>query len=60
LNWFAVVSNGSYAGSSSTASKRSALFASYGLMDTLPERIISMIKKTVGIFGSRFRGITGG
>jgi hypothetical protein len=61
LNWYAVVSGGSYAGSGTvTGAAHAALFSSYGLMETLPERIISTIRKTIGIFGCRFKKIIGG
>ena len=37
MNWYAVVSNGTYPGASAgvTSSTRSALFSSYGLLTTL-------------------------
>lgn len=47
MDWFAIVSNGTYPTPTPTNAERAAFAVSYGLLDTLYEAVTTTVKRTL-------------
>lgn len=59
MDWFAVISNGTYADSAATPTQIAILAASHGLLDTAPSSS-GGLGKLLKIIGAAFKKLIGG